>query len=673
MNMKNNLLAIVILAFSWCLFACSDSFLKDMENYGSYGDEIFDSETQVTSYVNTLYARAFRSYNIPGEMLLGQWTDRNDLTEEDWGTSDLINPSVTDYSSASTVTTLINYFGTALSTSSSNTPYTRIRNGNILLEGLENSTISTSARNYAIGQVLCLRAMQLFDLVRTYGAVPIVTTVLSATVTGEDEQLPRSSVTKCIEQILEDLNEAAGLLPAQWGSDEYGRFTSGAALALKSRVLLTYASPIFNTDWDNPQNERWQAALNATLAAQSALTENGLDGCSNAAEWEEMLSLTDNSFHKEAIIVKLLTSVQGSDNEYNGWENMLRMPSQEGSAGYGAPVELIDAFPMADGSRPTEDVKIANGSMSFFLDRDPRFYRTFGFNGVKWGYNGNLNDVVWAYRWQKGSTYGYSDDNQMESPAFVRKMSSTETAATENYSYSPVDIYEYRYAELILNLAECYAATDNVSEAVKWLGEIRKRVGIPAGEDGTYGIGNLTDRHQALEACLYERRIELAYEGKRFWDIWRWLLYDGGGNEDLQLSTVNTCEALGITPLNGTQRTALYVDVKSNYVTDEDDPLESLRISVSADPDDEEFQEQLLALQTFWETYFEYGEPDLSADRDNSNNPVTIYWRPNYYIYGLSATVLNNNPWLGQTVGWTDQNGADGTVGWQDDETLTVE
>ena len=129
---------------------------------------------------------------------------------------------------------------------------------------------------------------------------------------------------------------------------------------------------------------------------------------------------------------------------------------------------------------------------------------------------------------------GYSDQNQVGSPAFVRKMSSMETSPTENFAYSSTDIYEYRYAELILNLAECYAATGHPAEAVKWLGEIRKRVGILPGEDGTYGIGNLTDRHQAIEACLYERQIELAYEGKRFWDLWRWLLYDGGQEEGLK-------------------------------------------------------------------------------------------------------------------------------------------
>ena len=657
------------------LSACSESFLNDMENYGSYGGETFNSETMVTDYVNTLYARAFRGYYLPVQTLLGSWSDRSNLTTERWGMTNWVNPGVIHYTSAFDATQLVSYFGYALGTSASNTPYTRIRNGNILLEELKSSTISETAKKYARGQALCLRAMQLFDLVRTYGSVPIVTKVLSATVVGKEEQLPRASVTRCVEQIIRDLNEAAALLPADWGASEYGRLTSGAALALKSRVLLTYASPIFNRDWDNPDNERWAAALKATLAAQSALTANGLDGCTNAKEWADMLARADNSFHKEAIIVKLLTDVQGSDNEYNGWERMLRLPSQEGVNGYAAPIEMIDAFPMADGKRPSDKVKIAQGSKSFFIDRDPRFYRTFAFSGIKWGYSGHPDDIVWGYRWKASEqTYGYSDQNQVGSPAFVRKMSSMETSPTENFAYSSTDIYEYRYAELILNLAECYAATGHPAEAVKWLGEIRKRVGILPGEDGTYGIGNLTDRHQAIEACLYERQIELAYEGKRFWDLWRWLLYDGGQEEGLKLSDVNTCTALGIAPLNGTHRTSFYVDVlPANYTIGEKDPLLSARSKMGADPDADNFKEQLAQLQHFWETNFIYGQPDTPVDKDKNDNQVDIFWHSNYYIHGLGSIVLNNNSWLGQTIGWTDQNGVDGTIGWQDNETLQVE
>lgn len=670
---KKNLLYVAAFAIGLSLSGCSDSFLKDMKNYGAYGDETFDSESKVTWYVNSLYTAYFSGYKSPNRVLLGTWEDRDNQTIENWGITDFTNPT-SSYTTAEEVTKLSDYFGSKLGTSpDTSKPYTRIRNCNILLAGLEDSSLSEDVKNKAKGQALFLRAMQLFDLVRTYGPVPIVTTVLNATAMDDANKLPRASVTQCIQQIVQDLNDAASMLPADWGAAEYGRLTSGAALAYKSRVLLTYASPIFNKNWDNPQDVRWANALKATLAAQSALTNNGLDGCSNAKEWEEMLSRDNNTFHKEAIIVKLLASTSITADEHNSWEGGIRLTSQEGKGGKAVPVELIDAFPMADGTRPVASAKIANGSTSFFLNRDPRFYRTFAFSGIKWGYKGNEDDVVWAYRWKESETsenysYQYSDDNQVGSPAFVRKMSGKTTLTTDNYTFSGIDIYEYRYAELILNLAECYAATGNTSKAVEWLGEIRKRVGILPGSDGTYGIGNITDRHAAIEACLYERQIELAYEGKRCWDMWRWMLYDGGNSSN------NTCNALGVEELNGTHRTSKYVDVKEDkYTMGSADPLAASRTELVADPDDADFQKQLAELQQFWSENFEFGDPDAPADKDNNDNPVDINWRSNYYIKGLSKGVLDKNSWLGQTKGWTDENGADGTIDWQDSEQLTIE
>mgnify|MGYP000579796668 FL=1 len=63
-----------------------------------------------------------------------------------------------------------------------------------------------------------------------------------------------------MEQIVKDLTDAAALLPDEWGTNDYGRLTRGGALAYKSRVLLFYASPIFNKNWNDPGNLRWQKA-----------------------------------------------------------------------------------------------------------------------------------------------------------------------------------------------------------------------------------------------------------------------------------------------------------------------------------------------------------------------------------------------------------------------------
>jgi hypothetical protein len=204
----------------------------------------------------------------------------------------------------------------------------------------------------------------------------------------------------------------------------------------------------------------------------------------------------------------------------------------------------------------------------------------------------------------------------------------------------------------LLNIAECYAATGNTGKCLEYLGKIRSRVGIPSANN--YGIGNLASRYEALEACLYERRIELAYEGKRFWDIQRWMLYD-----DATSISDNTNAKLGIAAINGTNRTGYYWQSKTFTSSD---PLTAADRNILIDPDASAatFAGEIAKLKTLYKNKFVMTPLDQAMDRDGTT-PVNILFRPNYYISGLTATILSNNPWLTQTVGWKDYNGAEGT------------
>lgn len=153
--------------------------------------------------------------------------------------------------------------------------------------------------------------MQLFDLVRVYGAVPVVNKVLMAADREGAKDYNRESVETCVNQILSDLKEAANLLPTrkEWGSDQYGRLTKEAALAYRSRVALVFASPIFNADWNNTGSKRWKDALDITLEAQAFLSSEGYGLYGNSAkDWNEMFYKFDNQECKEVIMVKLLAS-----------------------------------------------------------------------------------------------------------------------------------------------------------------------------------------------------------------------------------------------------------------------------------------------------------------------------------------------------------------------------
>jgi hypothetical protein len=646
--------------------SCSDNFLEEKKQYGYFDDEFFKSEERVNWYVNNVYYDFFDAYKSPMATVVGSFsTTQSTYTEEVGGISNnindksLINPNYTWENAADAST----YYGTPLADAIKNEPYNRIRDCNIMLENIDTkgANLSQVFRDRIKGQMYYLRAIQYFDLMRTFGGVPIVTTVEDAVSDNPMTQLPRATVAELVTQIVSDLDLAASLLPttSQWGAADYGRYTKGAALAQKSRVLLTYASPLFNKNWESP--ERWDAALKASLEAETQLLASGnnLYGAS-ASDWAKMFYVNDNTANPEAITVRLLGPGTLSINSNNSWEKSIRLASQGGQAGNGvkAPKRMIDLFPMKDGRRPTT----ANGynDFLFFKDRDPRFYRTFAFSGSNWAYTNSLTTAaqptVWAYRWSTNATTGvaFSMGNDVPSPAFVRKMSSPTVSNATNFQYSGTDIIDYRFAELLLNIAECYAGKGDMTNTLNYLGKIRNRVGIPSANN--YGIGTLSTKYEAFEACLYERRVELAYEGKRFWDIQRWMLY---GNES------GTCAKLGIEPINGTQRVGNYLHYKNGISPAGTDPLAAARASISVDPDAANFQAQITALAAFYTANFEFRAPPTPMD--NIGGVATpISWKPNYYIQGLNQAVLAQNPWLKQTVGWKDANGASGTYNYQE-------
>ncbi|MEN2398988.1 RagB/SusD family nutrient uptake outer membrane protein [Flavobacterium sp. MC2016-06] len=639
--------------------SCSDDFLKDKKNYGSYDDTFYQSQERTQAYVDNQYYDFYNAYKSPTSSVVGLYTDANTkLTEELGGTQDLINPNKTIVNAADANA----YYGLKIGTGINNTPYNRIRECNNLLEDIDvkGASLDKTFRDQAKGQMYYMRAMQYYDLMRTYGGVPIVTTVQDAAADNPDIQLPRAKVSEVVDQIVKDLDMAASLLPGNWNSANYGRFTKGAALAQKSRVLLTFASPLFNKNWDG-STERWEAALKAGLAAEAQLSQDGYGLFGNSIKQWDSMFLTDNLFCSEAITVQLCGTGITSNVVNNSWEKGIRLASQGGvSGGATAPKEMIDLFPMADGSRPTA----ANGynDFTFFVNRDPRFYRTFAFSGEKWGYKENANAVLWTYRWvDAANKIGYADgNNAVSSPAFVRKMTNTAASNATNYQYSGTDIFEYRYAELLLNIAECYAALGQTNNTLAYLGRIRNRVGIPAANN--YGIGTLADKYAAIEACLYERRVELAYEGKRYWDIQRWKLYS---DDALGTNVSNSCQKLGLAPINGTQRTGNYLQYKNTAASSATDPLAAARATLVADPDAANFQTQLATLATFYNTNFT--RTALVTPLDNFNGVgVKIKFNPNYYISGLNTTALTQNPWLLQTIGWNDVSGAPGTYNYQE-------
>ncbi|WP_276381203.1 RagB/SusD family nutrient uptake outer membrane protein [Flavobacterium sp. H4147] len=658
MKLKINKKYIALALFAVLSASCSDNFLEEKKNFGSVDDSFYESQERANWYINNVYFDYYSAFKSPGQSLVGSYADTySKMTEEIGGIQPLINPNITYFNAADAS----GYYGGKLEDKINNVPYNRIRDCNSFIRDIDvkGATLDKTFRDQAKGQLYYLRAVQYFDLLRVYGGVPIVTEVQTPSTEDETIKLPRATVTEVVDQIVKDLDMAASLLPRTWNSADYGRVTKGAAMAVKSRVLLTYASPLFNKNWDG-SNDRWNAALKAGLEAETELTAAGIGLYGNSAkDWQNMFTLgaSGNAPCPEAITVQLLGTNTTNLGMSNSWEKAIRLISQGGTGAMEAPKEMIDLFPMANGSRPTA----ANGynDFLFFVNRDPRFYRTFAFSGVRWNYKENDKPVVWAYRWLDASKKAYySDSNNETSPALVRKMTDVTATNASSFQYSGTDIYEYRYAELLLNIAECYAALGQTGNTIAYLGRIRNRVGIPSANN--YGIGTLSDKYAAIEAVLYERRVELAYEGKRYWDVQRWMLYD---NATLAGTTGGTVSKLRLTPINGTQRTGNYLQYKNTATSA--DPLAAARASISADPDAANFQTQLAALAAFYTDNFTFVAPPTPMDNVN-NVAVKIKFNPNYYIMGLQNTVLAQNPWLKQTIGWKDASGGEGDYNYQE-------
>ena len=676
---------------------CSDQFLEDMKSHDNYTpDKVFSSDHNLDLYIQNTYYNYFRKSGFTPNLsysLVGSFPDKTGYTEEQTG----IDKYFDEVQNLNKASDCEDYFGSNLSTSLSNNPYTRIRTCNDIIEGVDlyGENLSEDAKKKAKGQAYFLRALQLFDLVRVYGGVPIVEEVLDATDLEGAKTYTRQSVEECVKHILADLDQAYNLLPSrqEWGSSQLGRLTREAALAYKSRVALVFASPLFNSDWDNTGNQRWKDALDITLAAKTELDGMGygLYGTS-VKQWDEMFRLDNQALMiNEAIMVKLLASTEIKDDEHSNWQKSIRPKTMGGNgSGKTAPIGMIDAFPMADGTPAVDaDGNAINNydKFLFFKNRDPRFYYTFTFSGMKWGYDQDENATLWNYRWVKTDgngtdaegNYAYEStytpgDIGGSSPAIVRKFSDPTENSANTYQYDGTDVIEYRYAELLLNLAECYAATGNASEAVKLIGQVRGRVGIPAANN--WGLGNISDKYEAIRAVLNERRIEFAYEGKRYWDLWRWMLFnDDAANDN------TTCAKLGVKPLNGTFRESRRLQVKVSLydlynnpdATATEDPLTNVDLGVVADANEQakyvvdvedwdNLQTNLEKLGQYWTKYFEIVKPDTPDDvRSDGETQAYISWRQNYYLSGLKDNVLKMNPWLEQSKGWLNAYESEGT------------
>ncbi|MGM9789926.1 MAG: RagB/SusD family nutrient uptake outer membrane protein [Candidatus Cryptobacteroides sp.] len=369
--------------------------------------------------------------------------------------------------------------------------YIGIGRCNLLIENIGNNKELTSTEiNRMLGQARFLRALYYSVLSTYYYSAPLITGSpdISQTYAG------RADRAELIDFIVSELDAAAELLPRSWTDQaDLGRATSGAALALKSRVLLFEASPLCNSDNDI---EAWKKAADAAKAVMD------LGIYSLYPDYSKLF--TESAEHSSEYIfnIEAVSSPTG-----NGHSLDVTM-RQYNSA---APLKnLVDCYRMKDGKPRAESRYFASAS---YMDLDPRFYATIVYPGSTWmgevvktdNTNTRFTNKQTGFIYKKYTVYG----------------ASVPTSDQLNLKdlCSPVNIMLLRYADVLLQYAEAMNESSQMDASVwnKTVKLIRQRAGFTESSaldyPGTY--------EAVRDAIIYERQIEFAGEGTWYNDMRR--------------------------------------------------------------------------------------------------------------------------------------------------------
>ncbi|QNL52251.1 RagB/SusD family nutrient uptake outer membrane protein [Olivibacter sp. SDN3] len=659
-NIKLLALCVVAVAAS-----CKDEFLQEKRDFTGVNEQVYEDPNLAQAYVDYIYGM-FLPKDGNGQSLYWELAvDGNKFsqnTEELAGQNEFNQP----WAQISFVQNhALQYFGTRMAGGINNNTWTRLKQINLFLDEIDEHGLTPDVTAPLKGQLYFWRAWQYFDLVRLYGGVPIVLTPQNPIVENtEENSVPRSPTSVCIDQICADLDTAMSMLPGRWDGTGWGRITSGAAAALKGKVLLTWASPQFNR---NDDAARWERAYVANSEAKDLLEANGFGlykkgNLANGEAWGNMwFEEIDNP---EAVMVYGFNNITADNIKKNNfWERNIRPRELNGEGSVSPTKQMVEAFPMRDGKMPGQS-SYPYDVQKFYKNRDPRFYKTFVYNGATWPYRENPNYIQWSYRWYNGADFDETPDANTEtlgpnaSGIYLCKASdpnASNTQASGRFEESGTDVMKIRFAEVILNLAESAIGTGRLAEGIDGIRAIRERAGVE-NLDGNYGM-TATGRDELFAAILNERRVEFAYEGHRYWDLRRWMLFDGNSPTSARLGLQDQA-------LNGTRRTGYFFVVKNDDGTryrGNDDPMRSGQdgsIVIDREPTDfpPGIENQEEYLDYLYDNYFEIVEKD-DLDPINTTPAWTYQWFDEYYFFGLHQNILNTSPYLEQTQGWNGLNG----------------
>jgi hypothetical protein len=471
-NKTNNMKAvkyICIIISAIVSTSCSD--ILDKRNLGAI-NEIWNDPAYLETYVNNLYN------DVPG------WN--YEIMDNSTDEGRCIYPG--NPSNSVIMKGLI---------SPTNSPfgywkYDLVRKCNEFLIEIETSTIENKEKMTA--EVRFLRAFQYFEMVKRYGGIPLITKPQSL---DDDLFVSRNTIDECFKFIIDEFDAAAKLFESQdIITTTNGRASKGAALAMKAKAYLYYASPLFNASNDL---ERWKKT------AETAKEVMGL----NYELYPDFVNIHQHQTNSEIIFKKEYKRPTRTHGRHD-YVNPLSI--SVGDVGYCHPVqELVDAFPMKNGKHVTDPTSGYDPNNPY-INRDARFYATIlynegtGYGRTQYTYLGFPIDGMGADR---GTSTGY----------YCIKAVNHELKDF-NYGYGDETCFIHmRLADIYLMYAEATNEyLDTPDESVyTTLEKIRERakcdpVQIPRG----------MTKDEMRKFIHNERYIEFAFEQVRCWDLRRW-------------------------------------------------------------------------------------------------------------------------------------------------------
>jgi hypothetical protein len=428
--------------------------------------------------------------------------------------------------------------------------YKRIRACNVFFANINRVTFDKTAVGQRLrGEVFFLRAFFYHQLLRAYGGVPLIDTVYS--LDNKDFSKARNTFAECVDHIVRDCDSAAFYLAGKESVSVKGHANQGAALALKSRILLYAASDLHDLPTAKAKSPiiaaaqspevlgypagdrvaRWQKARDAAkavidLGIYSLAFPNPADAATATNNYQAMF-LKDNT---ESIFSRYFSNDKsesggqiGLYNGLNGYHNWSgNTPTQL----------LVDDYQMIDGTAFNWNNPVEKANP--YANRDPRFYATILYDGADW--RARPTDVAAkdpANQVQAGAYEVWDADNQKIIPNpgldtrqgpvedwngsftgyYIKKF--IDPAIDAQYFRQEVPYPFFRYTEVILNYVEACIELGQEADARSYLNAIRTRAGMPS----------ITVSGAALKTQYQqEREIEMVFEEQRFFDVRRWMI-----------------------------------------------------------------------------------------------------------------------------------------------------